>query len=471
MHTTFHSASNHGPCILKRVTTITNESRKVAVLAVIALAAIMLFAVTAVGLVHSTDQTSIKDNEIRVAVIPWAVIDYSMGPAQKFDVNITALKVAYLHGFNVNLTYDATLIECTSVQEGDLLQTGGTTTPLYAINNTSGNVYASVNLTSQEAMVNANGTLLELTFRVRNTGETRLHLYEVNMHNSTGSSLPLVTYDGYFNNKFNIDIAMPLTLFSITLVSLFLNKKTEPMLKSTFEEKEFRVRDAVMLVAMMAIMISLIVFLRGMAAPLMILFLFSYSALLFIFTYLFSKKRWYISAVPSATFVLLYVFLRDSAIWSDYLIGIYGAIFAVLITLYIGSLFTWKTTLVFAVLLTIVDAILVLATGTMIEAYYATASLNLPVVISVPRVPVIATQYRWLPTALGLGDFFFAGLLAIQTSKRYTQKSAIISVVAMSTSYFIVGALLSNYGPAFFPGTLIMIIGWLPLVLWKKLKH
>jgi hypothetical protein len=262
-----------------------------------------------------------------------------------------------------------------------------------------------------------------------------------------------------------------MTLFSVTLASLFLNQKTESKLKITLEEKEFKTRDVVLLVAAMVTMISSIVFLRQMVAPLMILFLFSYSTLLFMFTYLYTTKRWYIAIAPPAVFVLLYVFLRDTLIWSNYLVPVYGVVFAILITLYVGSLFSWKPTLLFALMLTIADTILVLVTGTMIQAADTTfRSLSLPVMVAVPIVPPIATTRGWLSMALGLGDFFFAGLLGIQTFKKYGRKTAIIAVSAMAVSFFIFETALLSYWKISFPGTVMIICGWLPIAAAKVLK-
>lgn len=267
------------------------------------------------------------------------------------------------------------------------------------------------------------------------------------------------------------DIAMPITLFTVTLVSMFLNQKTEGKLRTTLEEKEFKTRDAFLLVGAMTVMVFLIVFFREMVAPLMVLFLFSYSSLLFIFTYLFSNKRWYLAIVPSATFVLLYLFLKDTIIWSDYLISIYGVVFAILITLYIGTLFTWKSTFIFTILLTIVDIILVLITGTMYEAAKATMNLNLPVMVQVPVVPLISNLDGTLAKmGLGLGDFFFAGLLAIQTFKKYSKRYAILSITAMSVTFFIFEVAMLTYWRKPLPGTLMIICGWLPIVIWKESK-
>lgn len=258
------------------------------------------------------------------------------------------------------------------------------------------------------------------------------------------------------------DFAMPLTIFTVTLVSMFLNEKVEVKLKNVLEERKFTLRDTIMLVTAMGLMISLIVFVPQFA--IIIVFLFSYSMLLFIFTYIFSNERWYIAMIPPAAFILLYVFLRDSSLWSEYLVNVYAILFAILISLYLGSLFTWKTTLFFSMALTVLDIILVLVTGTMVSAATATVSLNLPVVVALPIIPALNGKML-----LGLGDFFFAGLLAMQTSKEIGKNFAILTVATMAISFFIFESFLLTFRPGPFPGTVMIICGWLPLVAFKKL--
>jgi len=327
------------------------------------------------------------------------------------------------------------------------------------------------------------------------------------------------------------DIAMPLTLFMVVIAAMFLERKVEKRLKAAFEEKEFRVREALLLVAAISVTVSLMVFIPWTAV--MIMFLFAYSMLLFIFTYLFSdcqkakarlfctaflivsfvaatislfnfgasstvaygalalyclfgfafivllyeedrtntKERWYLAVLPPAVFIVLYVFFSRTPIWFPYLLNLYGIVFAVLIILYLGSLFTWKTSLIFVGLLTVMDVILVLFTGTMVSAARHVSVLRLPVLISLPTVPAIVTEWGTLFMSLGLGDFFFAGLIAIQTLKKFGKDLAVSSVIAMSMSFFIFETWMLNYGSGAFPGTLMIICGWLPLVLWKRLKR
>ena len=327
------------------------------------------------------------------------------------------------------------------------------------------------------------------------------------------------------------DVAMPLTLFMVTLLAMFLEEKVEGKLKGVLEERQFNVRDALLLVAAISVTVSLVVFIPQMAV--MIIFLFAYSMLLLIFTYLFSnfrkaeaklfciiflvvsflaatislfnfganitvaygaltlfglfgftfitllyegsrvktEERWYLAVLPPALFICLYLFFSRTRIWFPYLLDLYGIVFAVLVILYIGSLFTWRTTLIFVGLLTVMDIILVLFTGTMVSAASHVESLRLPVLIYLPTVPEIVTNEGTRYMGLGLGDFFFAGLIGVQTLKKFGKGFAVSSAIAMSTSFFIFQAVMLNYGMIAFPGTLMIICGWLPVVIWKRIKH
>jgi presenilin-like A22 family membrane protease len=432
----------------------------------IAALALTLIALGLAAEVRCSVGEAADSNPMVVRVAPLAIIDHSLGQESTFSVNVRARDASRLHGFVVGMRFNAGLVECADVKEGELLKAFNTTALFSATNSTAGTVQVSVNLTSSGAEAEGNGTLFELTFRVKGEGETVLDIYEVSVYDSSGTLLPYVVYDGYFNNKFLYDFAMPLTLFAVTFASLWLNQKTEGRLRATFEEKQFAARDAVLLVVMMGVMVSLIAFASqyGLMNPLMILFLFSYSMLLFIFTYLFTKK-WYAGVVPPAVFVALYLLLRGTPLWSDYLVNIYGVVFAVMITLYMATLFSWKTTCIFTGLVTIADVVLVFVTEAMVRAAEAGASLGLPIAIAVPVVPVVAyAEGDLLRMMLGLGDFFFAGLLTIQSFKRYGKKFAIAAVAAMTASFAVFEIVLLNYFQRAFPATLMIILGWAVVV-------
>jgi hypothetical protein len=329
----------------------------------------------------------------------------------------------------------------------------------------------------------------------------------------------------------HFDITMPLTLFGVVFLAVLVSGKVERKLKTAFEERKFKVKDAVVIVAIIAVAVSVMAFVPLMA--IMTLFLLAYSILLFTFTYIFSdfnkvtsklfsgvffivsflaatislftffpsdafvaygaaalyslcgfslitllyeeyrgcaKERWYSAVLPSALFVFLYVFFSRTPIWFPYLLNTYGLVFAVLITLYLGSLFTWETSIVFAGLLTVADIVLVLVTGSMVSAATHVSGLGLPIMVILPIFPQVTSEWGALYMSLGLGDFFFAGLLAVQTYKKFGKNAAFLSAAAMAISFFLFEMFILNFNLRAFPGTLMIICGWALAVLLKVLK-
>ncbi len=349
----------------------------------------------------------------------------------------------------------------------------------------------------------------------------------------------------------NLDLAMPIALLAVILVAFFLNKKSEKKLKGVLEEKEFQTKDIIFLVVMITITISAIAFISllnpGQIFQNIILsvFMFSYSMLLFLFSYLFSNlerkkaqifslffcligffvgtisllepfldnlsfiralsfyffgffalsviifefknkkynEKWFIAIQPTFLFVLFFVFFNLAyngiSVWSPILLNFYGFLFAVLIILYLGSMFAWKTTFIFAILLTVVDIILVLGTGSMVVAAQQFTELGLPVLVRLPNIPLKYVNGILLSRGLGLGDFFFAGIIGIQTYKKYGKNIGVLSAIFMTVSFGIFEAFLPEIieflEPILqreiggFPGTLMIICGWLPIVVWKIL--
>ncbi len=355
----------------------------------------------------------------------------------------------------------------------------------------------------------------------------------------------------------SLDIAMPIALLLVVTTAMLLNKRVEGRVMATVEQKQFKTRDILLLGALIVIVISVIAYTTVVAPSaifqniLLLVFLSSYTMLLFTFSYVFSngsskraqlisvgfgvasvaagftcaigalidaytplrmvcfftfsalcfsaavyeklrstkKQRWYLAAQPPAIFVLLFVFfnvLRNagtSNVWQPYLMDVFGFTFAILIILYLSSLFSWKTVGIFAVLLTSLDIFLVIGTGTMVQAATQFTGLGLPVLVYLPNVPfVYNTAGVILSRGLGLGDFFFAGVLAVQTYKKFGKKIALVAVAAMALAFGIWEAFLPdilrflnslvgrNIGG--FPGTLMIISGWAPiaLVAWVMYK-
>lgn len=354
----------------------------------------------------------------------------------------------------------------------------------------------------------------------------------------------------------SLDIAMPIALFVVVAIAVFLNRKVEGKLMATVEERTFKTRDIILLVVFMAIVISVIAY-SSFVAPeqvfenvFLIIFLGSYTMLLFTFSYVFSnltvqraqlisfgfallgiimgsvsllsplhdslsairacaffglaafcfgaivyeqkknvsKSRWYVAAQPPAAFVMLFLLFNvfyggTLNLWTPLLMDVFGFTFAILIILYLSSLFSWKTVGLFAVLLTIMDIILVIVTPVMVTTATTFTKIGLPVLVYLPNVPFVYshTTGAILSRGLGLGDFFFAGVLAVQTFKKFGKNTAIVAIMAEAIAFGVWEAFLPdilaylnplvgrNIGG--FPGTLMILSGWAPVVALKVLSE
>lgn len=247
------------------------------------------------------------------------------------------------------------------------------------------------------------------------------------------------------------DVVLPSIISIIAAATVLLYAEVEKKIKSVFEEKEFRVRDAVFLVISMGIMVTIIVIVPQQAIR--ALFLVAYSFVLFLFTYVVTEK-WYFAVLPSAVFVALYL----SSYWNLLLLNIFAIIFAVLVTVYLGGLFSWKTVMVFAALITVMDFIQVFGTGFMGASAEKLLDLELPIMLLVPTFPVKASGLL----GLGLGDVFLTGLLAIQTAQKYGRNAGFISAIAVGFAFFVFEFIIFSYQyTGFFPATLVVVAGWL----------
>ncbi|UCE95819.1 MAG: hypothetical protein JSV51_08970 [Candidatus Bathyarchaeota archaeon] len=257
------------------------------------------------------------------------------------------------------------------------------------------------------------------------------------------------------------DIVLPSIVTLITVSIVWLYTRFEVKIKSLFEEKEFQIRDAVFLVVSMGTIVTIIVFVPQRA--LQILFLVAYSFVLFLFTYI-AVEKWFLAVLPPIFFVGLYL----SGFWNIIFLNVFAIIFAILISIYLGGLFSWKTVLVFAGLITIMDFIQVFITRFMGTAAGKFIDLRLPVLLQVPTFP------RQGGILLGLGDIFLAGLLAIQIELKYGRKAGAISAVLTGFAFFIFEIAILNFEFAgFFPATLVVLFGWLAAfgIVYVRARH
>ena len=245
-----------------------------------------------------------------------------------------------------------------------------------------------------------------------------------------------------------IDVLLPSTLLLITVAILFLYIRYEGKVRSLVGGRELRPRDAVLLVAAMGVMVTILALIPKLDI-ILVLFLGIYSLVLFLFTYLVVPK-WYLAVLTPALFIILYFYY-----WNMYLLNFFAIIFAIFISIYLGSLFTWKTTAAFVALLTIMDIVQVLVTGFMGVSSQKMIELGLPVMIIIPTFPSEGQ------IGLGLGDIFFFGLLIIQTTQKYGRRFGLASVLIITAVFLIFETIQLNFVVRYLPATVFVTCGWL----------
>ena len=244
------------------------------------------------------------------------------------------------------------------------------------------------------------------------------------------------------------DVLLPSLLFLIGLIVVFLHSRLNKKVDHLLGGQRLQLKHIILLVAAMGAMVTVLVFIPEQS----LLFLFSsaYVVILFLFTYLLVPK-WYLAVVPPVLFILAFLYF-----WNFYLFNFFAILFGISVSVYMGSLFTWKTTLGFVALLTVVDIIQVLVTGFTVASAQKALELELPVGIILPKIPFMDGY-----TFLGLGDIFFLGLLGIQNTQKYGRKFGIASIATMAFVFFLFQTFMLNSDIQDFPATVFIITGWL----------
>jgi len=105
-----------------------------------------------------------------------------------FDVNITIANVTDLYGWEFNVTFDPSVLNCTGIVEGPFLKQAGTTWPLPPkIDNDAGFVFAGSSLFPPPANgASGNGTLATITFNVTANGASAFHFSKTKLNGWVG---------------------------------------------------------------------------------------------------------------------------------------------------------------------------------------------------------------------------------------------------------------------------------------------
>ncbi len=125
-------------------------------------------------------------------------------PGQSFTVDLTVTDVTDLYSWDVNLTYDPTILNAENWTEGPFLRQVGNTTIWAQIDNnngfmTPGSILYPLPLNG----ATGNGILATITFTVKGHGETKLHFERSKLNTVIVSSVVPIVHDrtdGVFRN-------------------------------------------------------------------------------------------------------------------------------------------------------------------------------------------------------------------------------------------------------------------------------
>lgn len=257
--------------------------------------------------------------------------------------------------------------------------------------------------------------------------------------------------------KMDFDVILPISLFAVVTVTILVYQKLEGKIKLLFEEKRLGKYEVVLFVGTMGLMITLIAYIPVLSIQ--IIYLSCLTFLLFSFIYVIFK-RLLLAVFPPVVLILFYFFY-----WNIYVFNLFAVIFACIITIYLNTLFSWKTISIFAILITLLDVFQVFGTGFMGQAAVKILELKLPVLIVLPTYPVEGIM------GLGLGDILLSGLLSTQMVMNRGQKVGILTAFTISMSLFFYEFVSFNYiSFTYFPATIIVIIGWLFTIIITSSK-
>jgi len=169
---------------------------------------ILLLAFTAIG----TFDLDMASGE----VLPEIYVDpptSTAAPTETFAVDINVVNImadASLYGWEFTIGFNTTILDAIGVVEGSFLKdTGYSTFFSKKIDNTAGTVKALVTITQfpypPQGAVGA-GTLCNITFQVKDIGNTTLHFEDTELQTLVGTPpsdpypIPHTAEDGYFDN-------------------------------------------------------------------------------------------------------------------------------------------------------------------------------------------------------------------------------------------------------------------------------
>lgn len=251
-------------------------------------------------------------------------------------------------------------------------------------------------------------------------------------------------------------MSLPLVVFAATTIAMVAYPACEGRIRSLYKHEKLKTQDIILLIIAFSTVITITAFAPQLA--LQVFFVTIYSVGLFLLAYTV-RPKWYFAVLLPATFILLYLYH-----WTIVELGIFSFTFVIFLAMALNGFFNWKTSALFAGLLTVVDVIHVFGTKLMISSAIKIVALKLPLTIILPTFP---SQGQVI---IGLGDIFLAILLTLQTYQRLGRNLGLTCSLSISLMFVILEAVQLNFKLQFFPATVTVVVGWLAAVWLGRMR-
>jgi hypothetical protein len=145
-----------------------------------------------------------------IYIAPHNVIDPTLIAATTFDINLTIADATGVNMWTANLFYANAIISATNVVEGTFLNSMGTTTFAFTIDNAYNATHGRIDISCSLGTGGASGAgnMATVTFTVVALGESEIAIANVDLRDPSSMSLPFTTTDGYFNNMLIATLAV-----------------------------------------------------------------------------------------------------------------------------------------------------------------------------------------------------------------------------------------------------------------------
>jgi hypothetical protein len=149
----------------------------------------------------------------KLYIDPPMIIDPTLKPSSTFQINITLENAINLYALKLNLSWQTSVLNVTSVVEGPFLSRDGayTTTFESLIFEEEGNLFLNTTLAGdpKPPAAEGNGTIATITFLVAHEGVSDLHLYDTSLTDPNGFEIYYTVEDGYFNPLPTVKVEPP----------------------------------------------------------------------------------------------------------------------------------------------------------------------------------------------------------------------------------------------------------------------